>query len=71
MTLVVICNLVMAPVDISAPLWDLTTFTGRLKHFFWVTDYRTVLTPRSRLEEARKLVEDAKFVFCLSKIVHK
>ena len=43
--------------DIDAPLWDLDTFSGRLKHFFWVTDFRTCVVPTSRLEEAKKVIE--------------
>lgn len=46
-----------ARVDISQARWDQSTFLGRLKHFFWVTDYRTVLTPNSKLEESKVLLE--------------
>uniref|UniRef100_A0A8C5CBA1 Sideroflexin 2 n=1 Tax=Gadus morhua TaxID=8049 RepID=A0A8C5CBA1_GADMO len=41
--------------DIDAPRWDLTTFTGRLKHFFNITDFTTALLPDSRLDEAKAL----------------
>jgi len=47
-------------VDITQARWDLNTFVGRLKHFFWVTDYRTVVLPNSRLEEAKTLLEQYK-----------
>uniref|UniRef100_A0A8C2FIS1 Uncharacterized protein n=1 Tax=Cyprinus carpio TaxID=7962 RepID=A0A8C2FIS1_CYPCA len=39
--------------DIDAPRWDQSTFMGRLKHFFNITDCRTVLLPDSRLDEAK------------------
>lgn len=44
--------------NIDSPLWDPNTFTGRLKHFFWVTDPRTIVVPTRKLYDARKLVED-------------
>uniref|UniRef100_A0A8C6L140 Sidoreflexin n=1 Tax=Nothobranchius furzeri TaxID=105023 RepID=A0A8C6L140_NOTFU len=43
--------------DIDAPRWDQSTFMGRLKHFFNITDCRTALLPDSRLDEAKVLVE--------------
>uniref|UniRef100_A0A8C5BIT6 Sidoreflexin n=2 Tax=Gadus morhua TaxID=8049 RepID=A0A8C5BIT6_GADMO len=46
--------------DIDAPRWDLTTFTGRLKHFFNITDFTTALLPDSRLDEAKALVESCR-----------
>uniref|UniRef100_A0AAQ4QZY0 Sidoreflexin n=1 Tax=Gasterosteus aculeatus aculeatus TaxID=481459 RepID=A0AAQ4QZY0_GASAC len=42
--------------DIDAPRWDQSTFMGRLNHFFNVTDWRTVVLPDSRLDEAKALV---------------
>lgn len=47
-------------VNIDGPLWDLNTFVGRWKHFAWVTDFRTCVTPESKLLEAKKLCEDYK-----------
>uniref|UniRef100_A0A674NYF1 Sideroflexin 2 n=1 Tax=Takifugu rubripes TaxID=31033 RepID=A0A674NYF1_TAKRU len=41
--------------DIDAPRWDQTTFMGRLKHFFNITDPRTALLPDARLDEAKAL----------------
>uniref|UniRef100_A0AAX7U171 Sideroflexin 2 n=1 Tax=Astatotilapia calliptera TaxID=8154 RepID=A0AAX7U171_ASTCA len=41
--------------DIDAPRWDQSTFMGRLKHFFNITDCRTALLPDSRLDEAKAL----------------
>uniref|UniRef100_A0A671PHW7 Sidoreflexin n=1 Tax=Sinocyclocheilus anshuiensis TaxID=1608454 RepID=A0A671PHW7_9TELE len=46
--------------DIDAPHWDQSTFMGRLKHFFNITDCRTVLLPDSRLDEAKALVESCR-----------
>ncbi|XP_028990153.1 sideroflexin-2 [Betta splendens] len=46
--------------DIDAPRWDQTTFMGRLKHFFNITDPRTVVLPDSRLDEAKALVESCR-----------
>ncbi|KAM9426196.1 sideroflexin-2 isoform 1-T4 [Pholidichthys leucotaenia] len=42
--------------DIDAPRWDQTTFMGRLRHFFNITDCRTALLSDSRLDEAKALV---------------
>lgn len=46
--------------DIDAPQWDQSAFTGRLKHFFNITDPRTALLPDSRLDEAKALVESCR-----------
>uniref|UniRef100_A0A673C261 Sidoreflexin n=1 Tax=Sphaeramia orbicularis TaxID=375764 RepID=A0A673C261_9TELE len=46
--------------DIDAPRWDQSTFMGRLKYFFSVTDCRTALLPDSRLDEAKALVESCR-----------
>ncbi|KFZ66774.1 Sideroflexin-2, partial [Podiceps cristatus] len=43
--------------DIDAPRWDQSTFVGRLKHFFNITDPRTVLVPEKELDRAKALVE--------------
>uniref|UniRef100_A0A8C4IQ12 Sidoreflexin n=1 Tax=Dicentrarchus labrax TaxID=13489 RepID=A0A8C4IQ12_DICLA len=46
--------------DIDAPRWDQSTFMGRLKHFFNITDWRTAILPDSRLDEAKALVESCR-----------
>ncbi|KAG7280663.1 hypothetical protein CRUP_023282 [Coryphaenoides rupestris] len=46
--------------DIDAPRWDQTTFMGRLKHFFNITDFTTAVLPDSRLDEAKALVESCR-----------
>nr|CAD7199125.1 unnamed protein product [Timema douglasi] len=44
-------------IDIDNTLWDQSTFLGRLKHFFWVTDPRTCIVSERSLDEAKILVE--------------
>ncbi|XP_064632815.1 sideroflexin-2-like [Lineus longissimus] len=43
--------------DVDKPLWDLQTFSGRVKYFFWMTDYRTVVVPNRDLHAAKDLLE--------------
>ncbi|XP_048464675.1 sideroflexin-2 isoform X3 [Rhincodon typus] len=43
--------------NIDAPRWDQTTFVGRLKHFFNITDPRTVLMSNATLDKAKDLVD--------------
>ncbi|XP_066522807.1 sideroflexin-2 [Hoplias malabaricus] len=46
--------------DVDAPRWDQTTFMGRLKHFFNITDSRTAILSNSKLDEAKALVESCR-----------
>ncbi|XP_067092566.1 sideroflexin-2-like isoform X2 [Osmerus mordax] len=46
--------------DIDSPRWDQSTFMGRLKHFFNITDFRTALLPDSSLDQARELVDSCR-----------
>lgn len=43
--------------NIDAPLWDQNSFSGRLKHFFWVTDPRTCVVSEETLDSAKQLIE--------------
>lgn len=43
-------------IDISKPRWDQQTFIGRLKHFATITDMRTVLCSKEKLESAKDLI---------------
>ncbi|XP_063100688.1 sideroflexin-2 isoform X2 [Cavia porcellus] len=43
--------------DIDAPRWDQGTFLGRVKHFFNITDPRTILVPEHELDWAKAMVE--------------
>jgi len=44
-------------INVDQPLWDQRTFLGRLKHFFWMTDFRTIVVPTRQLYEAKELLE--------------
>ncbi|XP_074643046.1 sideroflexin-2-like [Tubulanus polymorphus] len=44
-------------INVDGPLWDQSTFLGRLKHFAWMTDFRTVVVRESKLHEAKDLVD--------------
>uniref|UniRef100_A0A8C4XZD9 Sideroflexin 2 n=1 Tax=Gopherus evgoodei TaxID=1825980 RepID=A0A8C4XZD9_9SAUR len=46
--------------SIDAPRWDQNTFLGRLKHFFNITDPRTVLVSEHELDQAKALVESCR-----------
>ncbi|KAK0542818.1 Sideroflexin FSF1 [Tilletia horrida] len=50
-------------VDIAKDRFDLTTFTGRLQHFFTVTSPLTLLASKSQLVEARNLVDSTESQF--------
>ncbi|NXA36299.1 SFXN3 protein, partial [Eudromia elegans] len=46
-----------ATINIREPRWDQSTFQGRAKHFFMVTDPRNLLLSGAALEEARRIVQ--------------
>jgi sideroflexin-2 len=43
--------------NLDQPKWDQATFLGRLKHFAWVTDYRSAVVRNERLFEAKELLQ--------------
>ncbi|CAM4606028.1 unnamed protein product [Caretta caretta] len=45
-------------INIQEPRWDQSTFQGRAKHFFMVTDPRNLLLSGKMLEDARRVVEN-------------
>ncbi|XP_059486018.1 sideroflexin-2 [Neocloeon triangulifer] len=45
-----------ARIDLDKPLYVQTTFIGRLKHFFWVTDPRTCVCSEETLDNAKNLI---------------
>lgn len=46
------------PIDLTRSRYDLTTFTGRLRHFAEVTSPLTLLKSNAQLIDAQKLLED-------------
>ncbi|XP_048361073.1 sideroflexin-2 isoform X2 [Sphaerodactylus townsendi] len=46
--------------NIDAPRWDQNTFMGRLKHFFNITDPRTLAVSEHELDRAKALVESCR-----------
>ena len=54
-------GLIPVPVDnIDVPRWDQDHFTGRLKHFWRITNPLLLLKPRREFDDAAKLVEQAR-----------
>ncbi|XP_040128939.2 sideroflexin-2 isoform X3 [Ictidomys tridecemlineatus] len=46
--------------NIDAPRWDQYTFLGRVKHFFNITDPRTVFVSEGELDWAKTMVEKSR-----------
>ncbi|XP_067612961.1 sideroflexin-2 [Eurosta solidaginis] len=44
-------------INVDAPLFDLSTFSGRFRYFAWMTDPRTVIVSNERLLQAKTLVK--------------
>ncbi|KAI3351829.1 hypothetical protein L3Q82_020664, partial [Scortum barcoo] len=45
-------------INIKEPRWDQSTFVGRAKHFFTVTDPRNILLTNEQLANAHKIITD-------------
>lgn len=45
-------------INIQEPRWDQSTFLGRARHFFTVTDPRNLLLSGAQLEASRKIVQN-------------
>ncbi|CAD1477949.1 unnamed protein product, partial [Heterotrigona itama] len=46
--------------DIDKPLWDQSTYIGRLKHFAFIADYRMIFVNDQKLREAKQFCDDYK-----------
>ncbi|XP_037815751.1 sideroflexin-2 [Lucilia sericata] len=51
-------NLLTPRIDVDKPLYDLSTFVGRFRHFAWMTDPRTVIVSSDKLMQAKQFVEN-------------
>ena len=49
--------------NLDAPRWDQSTFWGRFKHFFAITDWRKALYSNSQLDKAKETVEDYRYTY--------
>ena len=47
----------MERVKVDAPLWDQSTFYGRFRHFFWMTNPLNGLHSEAELLKAKTLVQ--------------
>ena len=47
----------MERVRVDAPLWDQSTFYGRFRHFFWMTNPLNGLHSEAELLKAKNLVQ--------------
>ncbi|KOC65228.1 Sideroflexin-1 [Habropoda laboriosa] len=45
--------------DIDKPLWDQSTYIGRVKHYFFISEFNTVVSEK-KLWEAKKFCDDYK-----------
>ncbi|KAL7990650.1 hypothetical protein Chor_014080 [Crotalus horridus] len=50
----------IAKFNIDAPRWDQNTFMGRVKHFFNITDPRTLPVSEQALDSAKTIVESCR-----------
>lgn len=48
-------------IDITQPLWDQSTFFGRVRHFAFITDPRTIFATNKDLENAKTLYEQYRY----------
>jgi len=44
-------------IDLDNPIWDQSTFLGRLKYFAWVTDPRLSTCSNAKLYDAKNLLQ--------------
>lgn len=52
--------------NISKPRWNQSSFKGRAKHFFAITNPLNIFVSNNELEKCQNIVENYKFVFYIN-----
>lgn len=50
-------NVLGGRIDVDKPLYNLNTFSGRFRHFAWMSDPRTSIVSSEKLRQAKTLLE--------------
>ena len=59
------------PIDLTQPRYNQKTYWGRAQHFIRLTNPMNFFTSDATLDQAKKIVEDYKFVCLYTIYIHK
>lgn len=52
--------------NIEEPRWDQTTYSGRVKHFFNITNPLNLFCSTEELNKSKDIITRYRFLFCLN-----